>query len=179
MEHSGQKPRLWNGNYLKIWTGNFLIHFSFTLIVPLLPLYLSETFGANKQTIGLCLAGYTVMALVIRPFSGYVVDNFPRKAVLLLCNFIFFSLFAGYMVAGSLTLFTIFRTLHGAPFGATTVAASTVAIDVLPSERRTEGIGYYGLSNNLATAIGPVVAIYILQAFSGNFKALSCFSAQS
>lgn len=167
-----QQPKLWNPGYLKIWIGNFLIHFSFTLIVPLLPLYLSETFGANKQTIGLCLAGYTVMALIIRPFSGYVVDNFPRKTVLLICNFVFFSLFAGYLVAGSITLFTIFRTLHGAPFGATTVAASTVAIDVLPSERRAEGIGYYGLSNNLAMAIGPVVAIYLLQAFSGNFKAL-------
>ena len=172
MAGTENKPKLWNGNYLKIWTGNFLIHFSFTLIVPLLPLYLSETFGASKQTIGLCLAGYTVMALVIRPFSGYVVDTFPRKAVLMICNFLFFALFAGYLAAGTITMFTIFRTLHGAPFGATTVAASTVAIDVLPSERRTEGIGYYGLSNNLATAIGPVVAIYVLQAFSGNFKAL-------
>lgn len=164
--------RLWNANYLKVWIGNFLIHFSFTLIVPLLPLYLSETFGANKQTIGICLAGYTVMALIIRPFSGFIVDSFPRRTVLLVCNFVFFAIFGGYLIAGSLTMFTIFRTLHGAPFGATTVAASTVAIDVLPSERRTEGIGYYGLSNNLATAIGPVVAIYVLQAFHGNFQAL-------
>ena len=171
MAEPAQK-KLWNDGYLKIWFGNFLIHFSFTLIVPLLPLYLSETFGANKETIGLCLAGYTVMALIIRPFSGYLVDSFPRRAVLIIFNFLFFALFAGYLVAGSLTMFTIFRTLHGAPFGAATVAASTVAIDVLPSSRRTEGIGYYGLSNNLATAIGPVLAIYILQAFGGNFRAL-------
>ncbi len=164
--------KLWNSNYLKIWTGNFLLNFSFTLIVPLLPLYLSETFGASNDTIGMALAGYTLMALVIRPFSGYVVDNYPRKAVLLVCNFFFFVLFFGYIAAGSLTLFTIFRTLHGAPFGATTVAASTVAIDVLPSSRRTEGIGYYGLSNNLATALGPVLAIYMLQAFRGDFIAL-------
>lgn len=170
------EERLWNSNYLKVWFGNFLIHFSFTLIVPLLPLYLSETFGANKQTIGLCLAGYTIMALIIRPFSGYVVDNFPRKAVLLLCNFIFVSIFAGYIAAGSLTLFTIFRTVHGAPFGATTVAASTVAIDVLPSKRRTEGMGYYGLSNNLATAIGPIIAIYVLQACKGNYQVLFALS---
>lgn len=170
------QERLWNSNYVKIWFGNFLIHFSFTLIVPLLPLYLSETFGAGKDTIGLVLAGYTVMALIIRPFSGYLVDSFPRKAVLLICNFLFFALFAGYLAAGSLTLFTIFRTLHGAPFGATTVAASTVAIDVLPSSRRTEGIGYYGLSNNLAMAIGPVLAIYVLQAADGNFKLLFLLS---
>lgn len=170
------EERLWNGNYIKIWAGNFLIHFSFTLIVPLLPLYLSETFGAGKDTIGLVLAGYTVMALLVRPFSGFMVDRFPRRAVLLICNFLFFALFTGYLVAGSLTMFALFRTLHGAPFGATTVAASTVAIDVLPSSRRTEGIGYYGLSNNLATAIGPVLAIYVLQAFGGNFKVLFALS---
>ena len=164
--------KLWNGNYLRIWMGNFLLNFSFTLIVPLLPLYLSETFGASNDTIGMALAGYTLMALIIRPFSGYVVDNYPRKIVLMLCNFFFFLLFFGYIIAGSLTLFTIFRTLHGAPFGATTVAASTVAIDVLPSSRRTEGIGYYGLSNNLATALGPVLAIYMLQVFRGDFHAL-------
>lgn len=170
------EERLWNGNYIKIWAGNFLIHFSFTLIVPLLPLYLSETFGAGKDTIGLVLAGYTVMALLVRPFSGFMVDRFPRRAVLLICNFLFFALFTGYLVAGSLTMFALFRTLHGAPFGASTVAASTVAIDVLPSSRRTEGIGYYGLSSNLATAIGPVLAIYVLQAFGGNFKVLFALS---
>ncbi len=104
------KTKLWNSNYLKIWFGNFLINFSFTLIVPLLPLYLSETFGASKQTIGLCLAGYSIMALIVRPFSGFIVDTFPRKAVLIICNFIFVALFAGYLASASLAMFTIFRT---------------------------------------------------------------------
>ena len=164
--------KLWNSNYIKIWTGNFLIHFSFTLIVPLLPLYLSETFGATKDTIGLVLAGYSVVALMIRPIGGYLVDSFPRKTVLLICNFFFVALFFGYIAAGSLTIFAIFRTLHGAPFGATTVAATTVAIDVLPSSRRSEGIGYYGLSNNLSTALGPVLAIAVLNASDRNFTLL-------
>ena len=128
--------KLWNANYIKIWTVNFLVHFSFMLIVPLLPLYLSETFGATKDTIGMVLTGYTIMALIIRPFSGYMVDSFPRKVVLVVCGFFFFGIFAGYLAAGSLAAFAVFRTLHGAPFGATTVAASTVAIDVVPSSRR-------------------------------------------
>ena len=166
------QDRLWNANYIKIWTTNFLVHFSFMLIVPLLPLYLNETFGATKDTIGLVLTGYTIMALVIRPFSGYMVDSFPRKTVLVICGALFFSIFVGYIVAGSLAAFAIFRTLHGAPFGATTVAASTVAIDVVPSSRRGEAIGYYGLSNNLAMALGPALAIVLLGAFNGSYKAL-------
>ena len=58
-------------------------------------------------------------------------------------------------------LFAIVRTLHGFSFGALTVASSTMAIDVLYPSRRAEGIGYYGLSNNLAMAIGPTVGLIL------------------
>ncbi len=137
------------------------MYFAFMLLTPLLPLYLSDTYGANKETIGMVLSGYAVAALLIRPFSGFLVDSFPRKAVLLLCYGLTTAFFGGYLLSGSLLLFAIFRTLHGAPFGATGVSLSTVAIDVLPSDRRAEGIGYYGLSNNIATAIAPSVALLL------------------
>lgn len=153
--------RLWNANYTKVWVANFMIFFSFMLLTPLLPIYLSEQFAANKDTIGLVLFGYAVMALVARLFSGYIVDSFPRKTVLLLSFAVFTLFFVGYVAAGTLVLFAVVRTVHGMPFGFTTVANSTVAIDVLPSSRRTEGIGLYGLSNNLASAISPMVAIWI------------------
>lgn len=155
------QDKLWNSNYLKVWSSNFLLNFAFMLIVPLLPLYLNETFAANKETIGIVLSGYAVAALCVRPFSGYIVDSFSRKIVLLTCFFLTTSLFLGYLLAGSLTAFAIFRTIHGAPFGATGVSLSTVVVDVLPSSRRTEGIGYYGLSNNIATAISPTIALWI------------------
>ena len=142
---------------------NFTLFFAFYVLTPLLPLYLSEHFGATKDVIGLVLSGYTITALLVRPFSGYVVDSFPRKTVLMLSFCVFAIFFAGYLAASTLLLFTIVRTLHGGPFGALTVANSTVAIDVLPSSRRTEGIGYYGLSNNLAMAIAPTIGIFIYQ----------------
>ena len=158
-----KKVALWNANYTKAWVSNFMIFFSFMLLTPLLPLYMAEEFGADKDLIGLVLSGYTLTALLVRPFSGYFVDSFPRKVVLLVGYFFFMALFAGYVVAGTVVLFAIVRTLHGFPFGATTVANSTVAIDVLHPSRRAEGIGYYGLSNNIATAIGPSVALLIYQ----------------
>lgn len=157
--------RLWNSNYIKVWVANFMIFFSFMIVMPLLPLYLSEIFMANKHVIGLVLSGYTITALLIRPLSGYLVDSFSRKKILLISYFLFFIFFAGYIVATSLLLFTVIRTIHGAPMGTVTVANSTVAIDVLPSTRRAEGIGYYGLSNNLATAIAPTVGLLMYQYF--------------
>ena len=62
--------RLWNRNYIKVMTANFALFFAFYLLTPLLPLYLSETFGATKDVIGLVLSGYTITALLFRPFSG-------------------------------------------------------------------------------------------------------------
>ena len=142
---------------------NFTLFFAFYILTPLLPLYLSEHFGATKDVIGLVLSGYTITALMIRPLSGYLVDSFPRKMVLMASFGAFAIFFAGYLAASTLLLFTIVRTLHGAPFGTLTTANATVAIDVLPSSRRTEGIGYYGLSNNLAMALGPTIGIMIYQ----------------
>ena len=138
-----------------------MLFFSFYLIMPLLPLYLHDTFQASEQMIGIVLAGYTVTALIIRPFGGFMVDSYPRKAVLMVCYFTFFIFFAGYFLAWTVLLFAIVRTLHGFSFGSATVANSTMAIDVLYPSRRAEGIGYYGLSNNLAMATGPTIAIYL------------------
>ena len=165
------KEKLWNGNYWKVMIANFTLFFAFYLLTPLLPLYLSEHFHATKDVIGVVLSGYTVMALLSRPFSGYLVDTFDRKKVLMWCFFLFFIFFAGYLAASTLLLFTIVRTLHGAPFGSVTVANSTMAIDVLPASRRNEGIGYYGLSNNLAMAIAPTAGL-LLYHETRNFQLL-------
>ena len=156
-----ERDRLWNANYWKVMTANFSMSFAFYLLTPLLPLYLSEDFNASKDVIGLVLSGYTLTALLVRPFSGFVVDSFPRKKVLLVSLFLYFLFFGTYLLASSLLLFALVRTLHGAPFGASTVANSTMAIDVLPSSRRSEGIGFYGISNNIATAIAPSVGIFV------------------
>ena len=163
--------KLWNANYNRVMMTNFALFFSFYLLTPLLPLYLSETYHATKDMIGFVLSGYTWVALLMRPFSGFMVDSFPRKKVLLCCLLVYFVFIGGYLVAGSLVLFAVIRTLHGGPFGASTVANSTVAIDVLPASRRNEGIGYYGLSNNIASAIAPSVGVYIYQ-YTHNFDIL-------
>lgn len=159
------QQRLWNRNYIKVMISNFLLFFAFFLLTPLLPIYLDAEFDADKDVIGVVLSGYVVATFLIRPFSGYFVDTFSRKKVLVICFFAFFIFFTGYIGAGTILMFGIVRTLHGMPFGAVTVANSTVAIDVLPSERRNEGIGFYGLSNNLAMAIAPSAGIYIYSAY--------------
>ena len=84
-----RKEKLWNRDFIKVMTANFALFFAFYLLTPLLPLYLHESFGATKDTIGVMLSGYTLAALLTRPFSGFIVDTFNRKRVLMACFFLF------------------------------------------------------------------------------------------
>ena len=155
------KDRLVTPGYCFILAANFLLYFGFWLLIPVLPFYLSEIFNSGNSTIGIILSCYTVAALCIRPFSGYFLDSFARKPLYLLAYFIFMTMFAGYIIAGSLVLFILFRIIHGVSFGMVTVGGNTVVIDIMPSSRRGEGLGYYGLSNNIAMAVGPMSGLFL------------------
>lgn len=155
------KERLVTPGYCCILAANFLLYFGFWLLIPILPFYLSEEFDASKATIGAVLSCYTISSLCIRPFSGYLLDTLARKPLYLFAYFVFTLVFAGYMVAGLLTVFIIFRIVHGISFGMVTVGGNTVVIDIMPSARRGEGLGYYGLANNLAMSVGPMFGLFL------------------
>ncbi len=155
------KDKLITLDYSLILAANFLLYFGFWLIIPVLPFYLSEIFNAENTTIGIVLSGYTVAALLIRPFSGFLVDTFARKPLYLFSYFIFMLLFGGYLLAGVLSTFILFRILHGISFGMVTVSGNTVVIDIMPSSRRGEGLGYYGLANNIGMALGPMIGLFL------------------
>ena len=155
------KERLFTKDYLAINLANSLLYFAFWFLMPVLPFYLSDVFDANKATIGAVLSSYTIAGLCIRPFSGYLLDSFSRKPLYLLAYFIFTAIFGGYILAFTLTLFILFRVVHGLAFGMVTVSSNTIVIDIMPSSRRGEGLGYYGLSNNIAMSIGPMTGLFL------------------
>ena len=161
------KDKLVTPSYLLIIAANFLQFFGFWLLIPILPFYLQEVFGADKTSIGAILSCYTIAALCIRPFSGYLLDSFARKPLYLLAYFLFTAMFGGYLLAGTLTLFIIFRIIHGLSFGMVTVSGNTIVIDIMPSSRRGEGLGYYGLANNMAMSIGPMTGLFMHDAGVG------------
>ena len=172
------KDKLVTSSYCFILAANFLLYFGFWLLIPVLPFYLSEVFSAGNSTIGIILSCYTVAALCIRPFSGYFLDSFARKPLYLMAYFIFMTMFAGYIIAGSLTLFIMFRIIQGVSSGMVTVGGNTVVIDIMPSSRRGEGLGYYGLSNNIAMAVGPMSGLFLHDA-GMSFTTIFCCSLGS
>lgn len=160
------KDKLVTRSYIFILAANFLLYFGFYLLLPILPFYLTEVFHSSNATIGLILSCYTIAALCMRPFSGYLLDTFARKPLYLFAYFIFTGIFAGYLFAGALTLFTIMRIFHGFAFGTVTVGGNTIVIDIMPSSRRGEGLGYYGMMNNTAMSIGPMVGLFLHEVYS-------------
>jgi len=160
------KDKLITSSYISILAANFLLYFGFYLLLPILPFYLTEVFHSGNATIGIILSCYTIAALCIRPFSGYLLDAFARKPLYLFSYFIFTGIFLGYLFAGVLTLFTILRIFHGFAFGTVTVGGNTIVIDIMPSSRRGEGLGYYGMMNNTAMSIGPMVGLFLHEVYS-------------
>ena len=90
-------------SFCYILAANFLLFFAFYLILPILPFYLKEEFMIGKSMIGFILSCYTLAALCIRPFAGYLLDTFARRPLYLVAYFIF----------TAITRRTRFRLRHG------------------------------------------------------------------
>lgn len=156
-----QKAKLWSLSYLNVCLANFLMACSFNLLMPSIPLYITEQMGVPQSQTGIVLASYAIALMFVRPFSGFIVDLYSRKKILLIAFSCYVLIFFGYFWATTVLLFIVVRFIHGITWGLSTVSSSTLAIDVVPSERRAEGIGYYGTFMNVAMAIGPFIAIHI------------------
>lgn len=153
--------RLFTRSYIFILAANFLMFFGFWLLIPVLPFYLTETFGCEQAVLGGILSCYTVSCLAVRPFSGFLMDRFPRKPIYIFCYFLGTAMLTSYMFAATLAWFIILRAIHGLAFGGVTVGGNTLCVDIMPSSRRGEGLGYYGLMNNTAMALGPMTGLFM------------------
>ena len=165
------KDRLFTRDYIFVCIAAFMMSFSFFILVPTLPLYLKDTFGIGQAMVGVVLSCYVVAVLSVRPMAGFVADTLPRKSVYIISYAIFVASFLGYFfITQTLALFILLRVFHGFSFGMLTTAGNTLVIDVMPSSRRGEGLGYYGVTNNLAMAFGPMAGLFIIS--SGNYTLL-------
>lgn len=165
------RDKLFTRNYILVCLSAFLMSFSFFILVPTLPLYLKDTFGISQTLVGVVLSCYVIAVLSVRPIAGFVADTLPRKSVYVAAYAIFVVSFTGYFfITQTLALFILLRIFHGFSFGMLTTAGNTLVIDVMPSSRRGEGLGYYGVTNNLAMAFGPMAGLFVIS--SGNYTLL-------
>ncbi|MBS1763529.1 MAG: MFS transporter [Bacteroidetes bacterium] len=141
--------------------------------MPTIPIFLSEQLHVAQSHIGIALSSYVAALLIMRPFSGYLVDVYPRKKLFMIGVTLFVVVFCGYYFAATVLFFVILRFVHGLFWGLSTVSANTVAIDIIPSQRRAEGIGFFGVTMNIAMATAPYIAVNIYDSF-GFSTLVSC-----
>lgn len=166
-----KQDKLFTRDYIFVCVAAFMMSFSFFILVPTLPMYLKDTFGISPALVGVVLSCYVVAVLSIRPMTGFIADTLPRKRVYIVAYAIFVASFLGYFfITQTLALFILLRVFHGFSFGMLTTAGNTLVIDIMPSSRRGEGLGYYGVTNNLAMAFGPMVGLFVVA--SGNYTLL-------
>lgn len=157
-----QHERLWTKNFLLICLTNLMMFTSFYFLLPTLPIFVTNNLRGNESHVGYIIGIMSLTAVLVRPFSGYLLDNVGRKKVFLIALAVFTISLGAYNLVTSLVALFFLRFIHGLSWGFTTTGAGTAAADLVPSTRRGEGLGYYGLSNTLAMALGPSLGLYIM-----------------
>ncbi len=137
------------------------MYITYYAILSALPIYLVSELHASETQVGIAVGAYTIASVLVRPFSGFSLDRFGRRTIFLLALMVYTLLFAGYLVAITITSIMLLRFAQGLTWGFTTVSGSTIAADIIPVSKRGEGIGYFALSTTLGMSVGPIIGLFI------------------
>jgi MFS family permease len=155
------KERLWIKDFITVAAANFLIYMVFYLLMVIIASYAVDKFHASTGIAGLVSGIFIIGILIGRLGAGRIVEDVGSRKVLIVGTFSFIITSASYLAAVNLPLLIIVRFLHGLAYGIASTATGTIVAQVIPDGRRGEGIGYYSMSQILATALGPYVGIVL------------------
>ena len=144
------------------------------MTLPTLPLFVHEL-GGSDQLVGIVVGVFTFSALLLRPYAGHALETKGRGPVYIFGLALFVASIGSFGFLTSITLLLIFRIIQGIGWGFSTTASGTIATDLIPPSRRGEGMGYFGLSGNVALAIGPGLGLTLAGIIS--FQSLFIISA--
>jgi predicted MFS family arabinose efflux permease len=121
-----------------------------------------EELGANGLEIGVVLATMAAAAILARPWVGRMMDTRGRRAVVLLGSATHVIATLGYLAVDRLgPLLCLIRIVHGIADAMLFSVLFTIAADIVPRARRTEGIALFGISGmiplSLAGWLGDIV----------------------
>lgn len=70
-----------------------------------------------------------------------------------------------YVITDNLTIIILFRIIHGIAFGINSTAIVAMASEYIPLKKFNEGIGYLGLGQVIASAVGPGLGVAVMEQF--------------
>ena len=160
MKNEGGK--LWTKDFVLIILVNFLVFVNHIMVLSTFPFYI-ESLGGSEAVAGLAATAFSFIAVICRPFIGWMLDNGKRRAILFigLCGLALMPI--GYLCASILALALACRMLHGASLACSNTTSSTIATDIIPRERFAEGMGMFGMATALATAVAPALGLALME----------------
>ena len=153
---------LFTRDFILLCLGTFLFAGSMFLLFAVLPLFIVDELNGADSQVGLIMGAFAVSALLARPMTGRLVDQWSRKTILSIGALIYCLAPALYTQAESVPVMLGLRFFHGFGIAAYTTAAGVIVADIAPASRRGEGMGYYGMSLNLAMTIGPALGVMLI-----------------
>jgi len=156
-----KQNRVFTRDFMMVFIAAGLIRICYQIQNTVTPLY-AQSLGFSASSIGLLVTVVTIASLALRPFLGGWLDRYSRKWIALIGTaiFAFATFWNGF--AASMGLLIVIKALQGIGFSAHTTAVSTMATDVLPEERMSEGIGYMGLTGSVSLALAPAIALSLV-----------------
>ncbi|MDM5226958.1 MFS transporter [Cytobacillus sp. NJ13] len=158
-----KKQPLWTKDFLSISITSFFLFMGFYVLLTTLPLYILDDLKGDETQVGLIISVFLIAAVISRPFTGKWIDEVGRRKILIASLIVFAVSSLLYFWADSTPALLALRFLHGVGFGMATTATGAIVADIVPNERRGEGLGYYAMFMNLAMVIGPFAGLTIVQ----------------
>ncbi|MCW8140569.1 MAG: MFS transporter [Planctomycetota bacterium] len=156
-------PPLLTRPFLLLVAAHFLQGLGFASML-LLPLYLDHL-GASRAQVGLVMATAGVGALLARPLVAWSLDRVGRRPTLVVgTGLVVLGMALLALVTTTGPLVYAVRVVFGLGQGALFAGYFTVAADIVPEARRTEGIALFGISGLVPLALNGFVALARLDA---------------
>lgn len=151
--------------FVLAWLLSFFSGLAFFLFVHF-PRYL-EGLGAGETEIGLIVSVSALAAIVIRPAVGREMDRRGRRPVILAGNLVHVLALGMYLTVDEIGPWLYFvRIIHGLGGALLFTAVFTFAADLVPEDRRTQGLALFGVSGMLPIAAGGVLGDVLLAHFA-------------
>ena len=163
--HAGKSAaKLWTRDLVLIILVNLCVFTNHIMSLATFPFYI-QSLGGSEAIAGICAAAFAFVAVIIRPFVGWWLDNGVRKVALVVGLLLLGAAPLGYVFVPVLSMSIAFRMLHGIGLSFSNSTTATVASDVICRPRFAEGMGYFGMATALASAIAPALGLSLMESF--------------
>ena len=167
--------KIWNKKFVLLFITNLLILAAFYPSIPIIPVYCQEI-GITGSRVGIVLTAMSVATILFRPVAGYLLDNFNRYHVYLVFLALFCLSFPAFILFPIFGIIIIIRLYMGAVYSVYGSATMTLASDVLPTNKITEGISRFAFTISIGMALGPYVGIQVQNNMSSKASFLTVFA---